>query len=177
VAAFTRDGVLIPVGERWFRPEYARTLEAIAADPEAFYKGAIADAVAKSVQERGGLMTVDDIKAYQPIWREPLSATYGGFTVYAPPAPASGAVLLSALQTLDIIAPPPAASKDITEVETAHKTVEALRLAYGQRNLIGDPAFVPGLDTLQAKWLAPGAAKERAARVGDKTNNPEFYLA
>jgi gamma-glutamyltranspeptidase len=62
VATFTQDNVLIPVGAPWFRPSYADTLAAIAADPEAFYAGEIADRIVRAVQDRGGLMTGDDLK-------------------------------------------------------------------------------------------------------------------
>lgn len=46
-----------------------------------------------------------------------------------------------------------------------------MRLAFGARTQLGDPAFVPALDELQAHMLA-GAAE----RVGERTQPPEFYL-
>lgn len=67
VQTFTRDGKLIPEGETWSRPSYAETLEAIASDAEAFYQGRIAESIARAVQDRGGLMTTEDLKRGCPL--------------------------------------------------------------------------------------------------------------
>lgn len=128
---------------------------------------------------------------YQPIWREPLVGKYGEYEVYAPPAPASGGILLSALGTLDVLEKKGDGSVNGAANGTAngtdgastdsdratHNLIEALRLAYGQRVLLGDPAYVPGLEGVQAAWLAPGAAEERAAKIRETTREPAFYLA
>jgi len=108
---------------------------------------------------------------YEPVWRTPLCNTFRNHKIYAPPAPASGAILLSALGTLDFLA----TKGGPTDVAEAHDTIEALRLAYGQRTLLGDPAFVD--DAVQHAWLTEKAGRERAQRVGEATREPGFYLA
>lgn len=113
---------------------------------------------------------------YKPVWGEPLSTQFRGHTVYAPRTPASGGILLSALGTLNAL-PPPEPTASVTDAEEAHRTIEALRMAYGQRTLLGDPAFVPGMDEVQAALVTEEAGRARAAKVGDKTHPPEFYLA
>lgn len=51
------------MGEKLYRPGFARTLEIIAEQgANAFYEGEIAEAIVKVVQERGGLMQLDDLK-------------------------------------------------------------------------------------------------------------------
>lgn len=58
------DGQVLEVGARYRRPEYARTLRIIAENgTEAFYEGEIAEALIRVVRERGGLMTLDDLKS------------------------------------------------------------------------------------------------------------------
>lgn len=102
---------------------------------------------------------------YAPIHRKPISTTFRGHEVYSIPAPGSGATLLSALSTLEAF--------PLTQplsVLDEHTTAEAMRLAFGQRTQLGDPAFVPGLDAFQAQ-MTKGAAK----RVGDKTREVEYY--
>ncbi|CAK9783960.1 gamma-glutamyltranspeptidase [Cutaneotrichosporon oleaginosum] len=167
VRAFTRDGRLIQVGEMWAREEYAAVLEAIGErGPDAFYAGDVAVAIVKAVRGRGGVMSVDDLTNYTPIHRTPLSTTFRGHEVYSIPAPGSGATLLGALRTLDsfpLNAP--------LSVEDEHVTAEAMRLAYGARTALGDPAFVP-VDTVQATMLR-GAAD----RVQARTQTPEYYLS
>ena len=58
-----QDGKIIPIGSKYYRPEYARTLELIAdGGADAFYQGEVAEALVKVVRDRGGLMTLDDLK-------------------------------------------------------------------------------------------------------------------
>ncbi|BEI79502.1 hypothetical protein CcaverHIS002_0100310 [Cutaneotrichosporon cavernicola] len=166
VRAFSRDGRLIQVGEVWAREDYADVLEAIGErGPEAFYGGEVAGNIVKAVQGRGGVMSLDDLKKYTPVNREPLSTTFRGHEVFSVPAPASGAALLGALKTLDSFP----LSKPLS-VEDEHVTVEAMRLAFGARTELGDPAYVP-VDAVQAAMLR-GAAD----RVQEKTQAPEYYL-
>ena len=56
-----------------------------------FYKGRIAEAIAAAVQERGGVMTVEDLGAHKCEHREPISTTYRGYRIYevAPPTAVS----------------------------------------------------------------------------------------
>jgi gamma-glutamyltranspeptidase/glutathione hydrolase len=177
VRAFTRNGRLIQVGETWARDEYAAVLQAIGErGPDAFYAGDVAASIVKAVQGRGGVMSLDDLTSelpqgyadadYTPIHREPLSTSFRGHEVFSIPAPGSGAALLGALRTLDSFP-----LNDPLSAEDEHVTAEAMRLAYGARTALGDPAFVPGLDGVQAAMLR-GAAD----RVQQTTQAPEYYL-
>lgn len=64
---WTRNGHIIPEGENYQRLEYARTLEIIGEDPMALYEGEIGDAIAKAIQDRGGLMTKQDLVGEWPM--------------------------------------------------------------------------------------------------------------
>ncbi|HSJ97366.1 MAG TPA: gamma-glutamyltransferase, partial [Myxococcota bacterium] len=78
-------------GWRLVQRDLARTLRAIAREgPDAFYRGPIARAIADEVQKRGGLLTAEDLAAYQPKLREPLRGTYRGRAVVSFPPPSSG---------------------------------------------------------------------------------------
>lgn len=52
-----------------------------------FYKGRIAEAIVTAIQERGGVMTVDDLSAHKCEHKEPIMSTYRGYHIYevAPP--------------------------------------------------------------------------------------------
>jgi gamma-glutamyltranspeptidase/glutathione hydrolase len=67
-----KDGKILPLGEKYYRPEYARTLELIAEKgADAFYHGEVAEGTIKVVQERGGLLSMDDLKSESIILRQP----------------------------------------------------------------------------------------------------------
>lgn len=89
-------------GDRLVRPELARTLLAIAADPRAFYRGPLARDVVATAAAAGGVLTVDDLAAYQVVERTPLVGTWRGLRLVTMPLPSSGGVvLLEALGILD----------------------------------------------------------------------------
>ncbi|WRT64127.1 gamma-glutamyltransferase [Kwoniella shivajii] len=166
-----KEGQVISLGSIWKRPEYASTLRKIAKEgSKAFHEGDIAESIIEVIQERGGLMTLDDLKGYQVEWNQPLSIQYRDYTLWAPPAPASGAIWLSAMGILSQFEPESEGS-----VEDLHRLTEALRLAYGQRTALGDPNYVPGLEEKQLSWLTPSAIKERSKLITDKTHAPDYY--
>ncbi|WWD17920.1 gamma-glutamyltransferase [Kwoniella shandongensis] len=171
-ASLFQDGQALPIGSIWKRPEYATTLEKIAAGgADVFYQGEIAEGIVKSVRDKGGLMTLDDLKNYRVNWNTPLSIKYRDCTLWAPPAPASGAIWLSAMGILSHFEPTESGS-----VTDLHRLTEALRLAYGQRTALGDPAYVPGLEEKQRSWLTPEALRQRASMISDeKTQEPDYY--
>nr|XP_018267316.1 gamma-glutamyltransferase [Kwoniella dejecticola CBS 10117]OBR89474.1 gamma-glutamyltransferase [Kwoniella dejecticola CBS 10117] len=165
------DGQAISPGSTWKRPEYAKTLKKISREgSEAFYTGEIAQAIVDVVRERGGLMTLDDLKNYNVEWNEPLSLDYKGYTIRSTPAPASGAIFLSALGMLS-----ECQHQGEGSIEDLHVLTESLRLAYGQRTALGDPNFVPGLQEKQLSWLSPESIKERSKLITDKTHPPDYY--
>lgn len=62
--ALFKDGKVLPIGDKYYRPEYARTLELIAKKgSDAFYEGEVAEGLVKAVRDKGGLMTLDDLKS------------------------------------------------------------------------------------------------------------------
>lgn len=83
-------------------------------------------------------------------------------------APASGAVLLSALGTMNQFP-----LKEAGSEHDNHITIESLRLAYGERTALGDPAFVKDTKETEKKMLADPKAK--AQFIKDETQDPEAY--
>ncbi|WP_460444319.1 gamma-glutamyltransferase, partial [Amycolatopsis magusensis] len=72
-------------------PELARTLERIRDRGQAgFYEGETADLLVKVMQRGGGIITHQDLKAYEAKWRLPISGTYRGYKVISMPPPSSG---------------------------------------------------------------------------------------
>ena len=67
---FQRNGNFYKVGEVFKQPDLARTLKRIAANPDDFYHGAMANELAASMQKGGGLITADDLARYEVKERE-----------------------------------------------------------------------------------------------------------
>lgn len=140
-AIFTRDGQMYEPGEILVQTDLADTLKTIAADPRSFYTGEIATAIAADMAENGGLITLADLEAYTPIWRNPLCGNFRQFQICAMPPPSSGGVHL--LQILNLIEPYDLKSWGRQDPDTLHLLAESMRIAYADRaEYLGDPDFV-----------------------------------
>src|SRR5438876_7114470 len=82
--------------------ELASTLRQVAeGGADAFYRGPIAKALARGVQEAGGWLTEQDLAAFTPEWREPASIRYRAHDVISVPPPFSAFQMLETLNILE----------------------------------------------------------------------------
>lgn len=144
-------------GEVFRQPDLARTLRRIAKEgPDVFYKGDIARGIAEFYQRHGGLLTYDDLAAYEARWVEPISTTYRGYTVYTQPPNSSGIALLLQLNLLEGFDLKAAGHNS---PEYLHLIGEVQRLAIADRNrYVADPDFV---SVPIARLLSKEYARER----------------
>ena len=91
---FQRNGNFYQQGDVFKQPELARTLERIAKNPDDFYHGAMARELAAAIEKGGGLMTAEDLAAYDVKERQPIRGTYRGYDIISAPPPSSGGVAL-----------------------------------------------------------------------------------
>ena len=90
-ALYAPEGQQLVEGDVFHYPEMADALERFAAEgAEPFYRGETARAVCDWVRERGGTLGMDDMAAYEPIERQPVSASFRGHEVLTNPPPSSG---------------------------------------------------------------------------------------
>jgi gamma-glutamyltranspeptidase/glutathione hydrolase len=75
---YAPGGELLQAGDRLEQPGLAAALEELADDETSVYEGALADALLELLSERGGLVTRDDLAAYQAGWSEPVELSYAG---------------------------------------------------------------------------------------------------
>jgi gamma-glutamyltranspeptidase / glutathione hydrolase len=154
----TEDYLPAPqVGQMMRLPGLAKTFQAVAeGGADAFYQGEIADAIVRTVQELGGVMTHDDLKNHTSTWEEPISIDYRGVTIYECPPNGQG---LAALIAMSIAEGLDLASMAWESPERIHLMVEAMRLAFADaRQYIADPTVNPApVDAL----LHPNYAAER----------------
>ncbi len=134
------DGAPLAPGDRLVQPDLANTLAAIAKDgPRAFYEGSIAQKLAAAVQAAGGVMTVDDLKAYRAVERPPIRGTYRGYDIVSMAPPSSGGIAL--LEMLNILEGYDLAHE--AEAQTLFLMIEAMKRAYADRAwFLGDPDVV-----------------------------------
>jgi gamma-glutamyltranspeptidase / glutathione hydrolase len=129
-------------GDRLVLKDLAKTLRAIATDgADIFYKGWIADRIAADLAANGGLITKEDLAAYEAKERAPVKGTFRGYEIAAMPPPSSGGValieMLNMLENFDLKA------KGFASPEAKHFEIEAMRRAYLDRaRFLGDPDFV-----------------------------------
>jgi gamma-glutamyltranspeptidase/glutathione hydrolase len=96
------NGALLQLGETFYMKDFANTLAYLAEKgPREFYEGEIAQHLVKDCQERGGYLTLEDLKNYQVIERNPLLINYRGNKFLTNPAPSSGGILIAF--TLEIL--------------------------------------------------------------------------
>ena len=117
------------------------TLDKIAKNGyKAFYEGDIAKMIVDEVQESGGIMTVEDLKNYNSVWRDPIKFEYKGLEVISMSLPSSGGILLG--QLLKAIEGYDIEKLGHNSVESIQLMVEAERRAYADRSFyMGDPDF------------------------------------
>jgi len=142
-------------------PNLARSLRKLAdSGKDPFYKGEIAEKIAKAVQDSGGLLSIEDLEAHSSEWVDPISIDYRGFKVWECPPNGHGLAALLALnmaKQLDVRQFAP------DSVERYHLLIEAMRLAFADTALhVADPEFysVP-LEEL----LSDAYAKERSKLI------------
>lgn len=100
---FTKPGgAPLQGGDIWVQKDLAETLKAIAAKgPSEFYKGTIAKKIARHLRENGGLITEEDLAAYEAKWSQPIETTYRGYRVLTHRPGSSGMTILQWLNVLE----------------------------------------------------------------------------
>jgi gamma-glutamyltranspeptidase/glutathione hydrolase len=129
-------------GDRLVLKDLGRTLRAIATDgPDAFYKGWIADRIAEDMAAHGGIITKDDLAAYEARERAAVTGTFRGYDIASMPPPSSGGVAL--IEMLNILEAFDLKAKGAASAAAKHLEIEAMRRAYLDRaRFLGDPDFV-----------------------------------
>ncbi|MEH2297594.1 MAG: gamma-glutamyltransferase [Nostoc sp.] len=165
---FTRNGEFYQPGDKLVQSDLARTLTAIAQNPQSFYTGSIARAIASDMVKNGGLITLEDLKAYKPIWRTPVCGNFRKAKICSMPPPSSGGVHL--LQILNIIGDTDLKSLGWHHPDAIHLMVEAMKIAYADRSeYLGDPDFVK---VPVQELLSPAYAKKRRQEINMQVARP-----
>jgi gamma-glutamyltranspeptidase / glutathione hydrolase len=186
-AATWLPGDQVPhAGERFRRPAIASTYRRIVEEAEArtpdraaqfeaardaWYRGFVAEEIEQfcasndifdtSGRVHRGLLTADDMAAWEPSVESAVTFDYGEYTVCKPGPWCQGPVFL---QQLALLANTDLASTEQLSADWVHTIVEASKLAFADREAwYGDPRFT---DVPMAELLASTYNRERAKLIG-----------
>jgi gamma-glutamyltranspeptidase/glutathione hydrolase len=160
-ALYHPGGVALQPGDVLRNPALAETVRRVAAEgADAMYEGPLALAIVDAVRPAGAL-SLDDLRRYRAVAREPVCVETRGRRVCGHPPPTSGGVTV--LQILQL-------TERAAAVDPLHALIEAERLAWADREaFIADPDFV---DVPVEAMLEPDYARERAALIGPTRGPP-----
>ena len=151
-------------GEVWRQPDLAATLKRIAwRGADGFYKGKTAELIERclmvsmhehlgvfpelierQMKANGGLITREDLAAYEPKERQPIEVDYRGYRVISMPPPSSGGVTLGIM--LNILEGYDLEPLGHNSAAYLHLLTEAMRRAFRDRaRYLGDPDFNPDM--------------------------------
>lgn len=169
---FTRNGEYYQPGEKLIQTDLAKTLEAISENPQSFYRGKIAETIASDMKKNGGLITIEDLKQYQAIWRNPVCGNFRKSKICSMPPPSSGGVHL--LQMLNMIGDTDLKSWGWHHPDAIHLIIEIMKIAYSDRaEYLGDPDFfkVP-----ISQLISPDYAQKRRQEINMKMATPSTAI-
>ncbi len=152
-------------GQKFYRPDLAKTLENIAqTHGEAFYRGGLADAIARASADAGGAMVKADLESHEALWVQPTALDYRGVTLHEIPPNGQGLAAQIALGILRHLEPQP--------VDTApwvHQQVEAMKIAIAAAaQHFADPrAMTVSVESL----LEPGSLEKAARSIGPRASS------
>ncbi len=136
------EGEEFLAGQKFVQKDLAKTFKAIVKKGrDGFYKGWVADRIVDTMKEYNGLISHEDLAAYEAIIREPIESKYRGYEIIGMGPPSSGGIALSQLLNM-------AEQYDLNRMgwnssETIHILVEMERLVYADRSeYLGDSDFV-----------------------------------
>ncbi|WP_297812948.1 gamma-glutamyltransferase [uncultured Methylophaga sp.] len=156
-AIFLDEGEVPALGYRLQQPDLADTLEAIAEQGKAgFYQGETATKLVQSVQDNGGIWTLEDLANYRVKTRKPVKAVYHDYQITSASLPSSGGIVLTLalniLEHFDL--------QGADKLQQQHWVIEAMRRAYRDRSRhLGDSDFVAVPRLLTTKAYARQQAK------------------
>ena len=139
-AIYLPNGQIPKEGDLIIQKDLANTLRAVAEQgKKGFYQGEVAEKMVKSNNAYGGIWTLEDLKNYKVMEREPIYTDYNGKKLITAPPPSSGgiaiATMLNILSAWDLEAMEPS--------KRVHLIAEAMRRAYRDRSIyLGDSDYI-----------------------------------
>lgn len=161
---FSKNGEAYKEGDIFKQPDLAETLERIRKEGRVgFYEGKTAELIVRQMNEMGGMITLQDLKDYNPVERTPVTGNYRGYKIISMAPPSSGGVVL--IQLLNIIENKNLSKVDWGSSSYLHFLAEAMKYVYADRaKHLGDPDFYK----VPVEWLTSKSyAEELFKKIKD----------
>lgn len=169
--AFVKEGEW-KAGDTLVQTDLANTLKRISREGmKGFYEGETAKLIVEEMQRGNGIITLEDLKAYEAKEREPVVFDYKGHKVITMSLPSSGGILLP--QMLRMTEPYNIGEKGFHSPEAIQVMIEAERRAYADRaEYMGDPDFVKvPVEKLISREYAVSRMKDFTPGKAGKSDN------
>ena len=180
-AVFWKNGAPLQAGDQLVQKDLAQSLRLISQQgAKAFYQGAIAQRIAAEMAPHANAITLQDLRDYQVVEREPIRGSYRGYQIVTMPPPSSGGAHL--IQILNMMERWPMNQWGANSAQSVHYMTEAMKLAYADRSeYLGDPDFVKiplqGLISKNYSDVLAAGIKPQQARPGKdiRPGRPQAY--
>ncbi|MGY8945731.1 MAG: gamma-glutamyltransferase [Flavobacteriales bacterium] len=128
-------------GDFFINKAYGRTLRRILNNGEKeFYNGEIAKEIVDYLNDKGGIITLEDLSMYKPVWRNSLELEYKGLKIITMGPPSSGGIVLG--QILKMIEPFDLSKLNHNSEKYIQLLTESERRSFADRSkYLGDPDF------------------------------------
>ena len=161
-------------GDIIVQKDLAETLKRIALNGrDGFYEGKTADLIVNEMKLNNGLISHDDLKEYNSVYREPIVGNYRGHTIISMGPPSSGGPLI--IQMLNMLENFEVQAMKRNSTEFVHMLTEIQRLAYADRAIhLGDPDFYPSPVPM---LISKDYAKKRLGLISMDKATPSSEIA
>ena len=161
------DSLSREAGSLFVQTDMANTLRAIAAGgADAFYRGDIARQIVEDIQTNGGVLSRENLAAYEAKDADILSSSYRGHQVYALSMPSYGAITLEIMNILENMP-----MQDVSEAEWAENMYRAIERAYEDRS----KQYADSIDVLISKDYAAQVAEELMQEEVSAYHKPDAF--
>lgn len=131
-AIFLKHGRPLKAGDKLVQTDLANTLTQIAtAGTDAFYKGAIAQAIVTASNEHGGILSLNDFAKYQVDITQPTVCQYRHYTIISSPIGSGAPTLCSMLRSLVSV---PLQRLGHTNPQSIEAILKAMAIGFSERN-------------------------------------------
>ena len=161
-------------GDVIVQKDLAETLKRIALNGrDGFYEGKTADLIGNDMKLNNGLISHEDLKEYNSVYREPIVGNYRGHTIISMGPPSSGGPLI--IQMLNMLENFEVQAMKRNSTEFVHMLTEIQRLAYADRAIhLGDPDFYPSPVPM---LISKDYAKKRLGLISMDKATPSSEIA